>query len=180
MSDLKKKYLKEVIPQMKKIFGYKNDLAVPKIEKVVLNIGTGRVSGDSKLLEIMKETLRKITGQTPVFTCAKKAIASFKIRKGMKIGLKVTLRRKRMYYFLEKLINITLPRVKDFKGLSPKSFDKKGNYTIGIKEHLAFPEIKAEEIEKIHGLEICLVTTAKTDKEGLEMLKLLGLPFQNY
>lgn len=175
---LEKNYIEKVIPQMKKVFGYKNNLAAPKIEKIVLSIGTGSALKDAELLKIMEETLKKITGQMPVATYTKKAIASFKTREGMKIGLKVTLRKKRMYFFLEKLINVALPRTKDFKGLSPKSFDGNGNYTIGVKEHLIFPEIDIEQIKKIHGLEIIIVTTAKTDKEGLELLKLTGLPFQ--
>lgn len=178
MSKFKELYKKEIIPYMKKKFGYKNYLAVPRLEKIVVNIGTGRALRDSKLFDIMVETLRKITGQAPIKTKAKSAISGFGIKKGMIVGLKVTLRGNRMYEFLDKLINVTLPRIRDFRGLSISSFDGHGNLTVGIKEHTVFPEIRSDEVEKIHGLEICIHTTAKKDKEGFELLKGFGFPFR--
>jgi len=178
MTRLQELYRKEVIPQMKEKFGYKNDLAVPKVEKVVINLGTGPALKDAKLLDTMIENLKKIAGQIPIKRQAKKAISGFGIREGMVVGLKTTLRAKRMYHFLDKLANVVLPRVRDFKGIDPKGFDGHGNLSIGIKEHTVFPEIKAEDVEKIHGLEIAIITSAKTDKEGKELLKLLGFPFK--
>lgn len=178
MSRLKEKYQKEVIPALKEILDYKNSLAVPKLEKVVINVGTGQGLKDAKFNEVVANTLQRITGQRPVKTMAKKSISSFKVREGMVVGLMVTLRGKRMYDFVDKLINITLPRVRDFRGLEIKSVDGQGNLNIGFKEHLAFPEIKADEVEKIHGLEVAVITTAKTKKEGLELFKLLGFPFR--
>lgn len=176
MTRLQKLYKEKVIPEMKKQFGYKNDLAVPRLKKVAINIGTGKTLKDPKLLDIMINNLKRITGQVPVKTRAKRAISGFNIREGLVVGLKVTLRGKRMYDFLDKLANATLPRIRDFKGLSAKSFDKQGNYTIGLKEQIVFPEIRSDEVEKIHGLEICINTTAKNPKEGLFLLKLLGFP----
>ncbi len=176
MNRLKEKYQKKVIPEMKKIFGYKKDLAVPRLIKVVVNVGVGQGLKDAKFNEVVENTLRRVTGQNPVKTVAKKSISNFKIREGLVVGMVVTLRGKRMYDFVDKLINITLPRVRDFRGLEEKSIDEQGNLNIGIKEHVAFPEIKADEVEKIHGLEITIVTTAETKKEGLELLKLLGFP----
>ncbi len=178
MVRLKEKYKNEVIPKMKEIFGYKNDLAVPKIEKVVLNVGAGKGVSNPSFFEEAAANLAKITGQQPVKTFAKKSIAGFKIRKGMPVGLKVTLRGDRMYEFLDKLINVTLARIRDFRGLDPKGFDGKGNYSIGIAEHIAFPEIQFESAEKIHGLQVNITTTAKDDKEGYMLLKLLGFPFK--
>lgn len=177
MNQLKEKYKKEVIPAMKKIFGYKNDLAVPKLEKVVVNVGTGQGLKDTKFNEIVENTLERITGQRSVKTMAKESISNFKIRKGLVVGMMVTLRGKRMYDFVDKLINITLPRVRDFRGLEIKSVDKQGNLNIGFKEHMAFPEIKADEVEKIHGLQVVIITTAKAKAKGIELLKLLGFPF---
>jgi large subunit ribosomal protein L5 len=178
MVRLKDKYTKQVIPAMKEKFGYRNDLAVPKIEKVVVNTGIGRVIKDEKTQEEIVKDLALITGQKPAPRQAKKAISAFKTRKGMIIGLMVTLRGRRMYDFLDRLINIALPRSRDFRGLSEKSIDKNGNLTIGIKEQIIFPEISAESTRNIFGLEICIKTTAKTQEEGLELLKLMGFPIK--
>lgn len=176
--NLKEKYQKEVIKAMKEKFGYENDLAVPKILKVVLNVGIGRAKDDPKLMEVVENTLARISGQKPVFTQAKKSISAFKVREGMKVGLKVTLRGQRMWDFLTKLVGITLPRVRDFRGLSLGSVDQHGNLNIGFKEHLAFPEIKSDEVEKLHGLEVAVTTSTKNHEEGLELLRLLGFPFK--
>ena len=178
MSRIKEKYNKVVIPALKEEFGYKNKLAIPKIEKVVVNVGTGQGLKDSKFNEVVEATLQRITGQQPVKAAAKKSISNFKIREGLVVGMATTLRGKRMDDFIDKLINITLPRVRDFQGLSEKSVDPQGNLNIGFTEHIAFPEIHSDEVEKIHGLQISVVTTAKTKKEGLELLKLLGFPFR--
>lgn len=175
---LKEKYKKEVIPEMKKIFGYKNNLQVPQIKKVVINIGIGKNIKEPNIVENAQDTLMRISGQKPIKTKAKQSISSFKTRKGMVIGVAVSLRGKRMYDFLEKLINIALPRVRDFRGLSPESLDGKGNLSIGFKEYISFPEIKPDEIEKSFGLEVSIATTAKNNKEGLELFKLLGFPFK--
>lgn len=177
-SRLKIKYQREVVPALEEKFGYKNVFAVPKIEKVVVSAGLSQGLKDAKFLDIVDETLRKVTGQKPVKTLAKKSISNFKIRKGMPIGTMVTLRGKRMYDFLDKLINITFPRVRDFRGLSPKLLDGEGNLSIGFREDIAFPEIKSEEIEKMHGLQVTVRTTAKDKEKGLELLKLLGFPFK--
>ncbi|MFZ5364213.1 MAG: 50S ribosomal protein L5 [Patescibacteria group bacterium] len=177
-SRIKTKYTEEVIPEMKKVFGYKNNLAVPKIEKVIVAAGLSQGLKDAKFLDIVEETLRKITGQKPVRTLAKKSISNFKIRKGMPVGMIVTLRGTRMYDFLDKLINITFPRVRDFRGISQKFLDRDGNLSVGFKEDIAFPEIKSEEIEKIHGLQVTVKTTAQNKKEGLTLLKLMGFPIQ--
>lgn len=178
---LKQKYQKEVIPIMKEKFGYRNDLAVPKIIKVVLNVGLNRsmVEKDPKFIEIVEQSLMKITGQKPIKTIARKSISGFKVRRGLVVGLMVTLRGQRMYDFLEKLIHIALPRSRDFRGLSPKSVDKSGNLSIGLPEQIIFPEIKLESVEKIHGLEVTINTSAKNHERGLELLKLLGFPFRN-
>lgn len=175
---LKDTYKKEIIPLLKVKLGYKNKNQVPKLEKVVLNVGLAKGLKDSSFLETVENTLTRITGQKPVKTKAKKSISNFKIREGMDIGMKVTLRDKRMFDFLEKLIKVTLPRVRDFRGLTLKSIDKGGNLNIGIKEHVAFPEIKADEIEKLHGLEIAIVTTAKSKEEGKALFEALGFPFK--
>lgn len=177
--DLKESYQKQVIPQLKKEFGYKNIFQVPKIEKVVLNVGLGRGLKDSSFIETVESTLTRISGQKPVKTKAKKSISNFKIRAGMDIGMKVTLRGKRMYNFVEKLIKVTLPRVRDFRGLPTEKIDNKGNLNIGIKEHISFPEIKADEIEKLHGLEVAVITNAKNKEEGLALFKALGFPFKD-
>lgn len=178
MSRLKEKYNQVVIPAMKEKFGYKNNLAVPKIEKVVINVGTGKGLSDAKFNEVVENTLKRITGQQPVKVTAKKSISNFKIRKGLVIGMMVTLRGKKMTDFVDRLINVTLPRVRDFRGLETKSVDPSGNLNIGFREHIAFPEIKSDEVEKIHGLQVSVVTTAKTKEEGLELLRLLGFPFK--
>lgn len=176
---LQKKYQKEVIPAMKEKFGYKNDLAVPKIKKVIVNVGIGSSAlKDEKIQEIISKDLTLITGQKPVPTLARKAIAGFKTRKGMEVGLKITLQGKRMFEFLSRLINVALPRTRDFRGLSPKSIDQGGNLTIGIKEHIIFPEISGEDIKKIFGLEVTVVSNARTRKEALELFKLLGFPIK--
>jgi len=178
MHNFKEKYQKEIIPALKEKFGYKNNLAIPKIEKVVINVGTGHGLKDPKFNEVVENTLKRITGQRPVKTIAKKSISNFKIREGLVVGMVVTLRGKRMNDFVDKLVNATLPRIRDFRGLDASSVDPKGNLNIGFKEHIAFPEIKPDEVEKIHGLQVSIVTTAKTREEGLELFKLLGFPFR--
>lgn len=178
MSRLKEKYIKEVIPEMKKNFGYKNDLAVPRLIKVLINAGTGRALTDDKFLDTVKNTLERITGQKPIFTRAKKSISAFKIRKNMIVGAMVTLRGERMYDFVDKLINVTLARVRDFRGLDNKSIDHGGNLTIGFKEHLVFPEIKSDEVDKLHGLEVIIDTGAKNKEEAGHLFRLLGFPFK--
>ena len=178
MLKIKEKFNKEVAPALKEKFGYKNILAIPRIEKVVVNIGTGRGLQDAKFNEVAESTLQRITGQRPVKTIAKKSISNFKIREGLVVGMMTTLRGPRMYDFLDKLVNITLPRIRDFRGISEKSVDPQGNLTIGFREHIAFPEIKSDEVEKIHGLQVTIVTSAKSRAEGLELFKLLGFPFQ--
>lgn len=177
MKGLKEKYTKEIAPKLKEMFGYKNVMAIPRIEKVVVNIGAGRALKDAKYLEIMGDTVKKITGQKPVFTRARKSISNFKIKEGMKIGIMVTLRGQKMYDFIEKFTRIVLPRIRDFRGLPVKSIDKTGNVSIGIKEHTVFPEIEADEVDQLHGLEVVIKTTAHSNKEGTELLKLMGFPF---
>lgn len=177
-SRLKIKYQKESVPALEAKFGYKNIFAVPRVEKVVVSAGLSQGLKDAKFLDIVEETLRKITGQKPIKTLAKKSIANFKIRQGMPVGMVVTLRGSRMYDFLDKLINITFPRVRDFRGLSSELMDKSGNLSVGFKDDICFPEIKSEEIEKMHGLQVTVRTTAKSKEEGLELLKLLGFPFR--
>lgn len=179
MSQLKGYYHKEVVPELIKTFKYKNIMQVPKLEKIVLNMGLGEAIHNIKLLDTALEELKIISGQQPVITRAKKSIAAFKLRVGMPIGCMVTLRRKRMYDFYYKLVNIALPRVRDFRGLSGKALDDHGNYSLGIKEHIIFPEIDYDRIDKIKGLNVSVVTTAKTDEEGKELLRLLGMPFRN-
>ncbi len=176
---LKETYKKDIVPELMKLHGYKNVNEVPKIEKIVLNMGLGDVKDNSKSLTIAIDELGIISGQKPVATKAKKAISNFKVRQGMKIGAKVTLRGDRMYEFLDKLISIALPRVRDFRGVSRKSFDGHGNYALGIKEQLIFPEINYDKIEKIRGFDIIIVTTAKTDSEALSLLEALGMPFKD-
>jgi large subunit ribosomal protein L5 len=179
MSQLKQYYEKEIVPKLIDTFKYKNAMQVPKLEKIVLNMGLGEAIHNIKLLDSAVEELTIISGQKPVITRAKKSIAAFKLRAGMPIGCMVTLRRKRMYDFLNRLVNIALPRVRDFRGISGKALDQKGNYSMGIKEHIIFPEIDYDKIDKIKGLNITIVTSAKTDEEGKELLKLLGMPFRN-
>lgn len=179
MSQLKTFYEQEVAPKLVEKFQYKNKMQVPKLQKIVLNMGLGEAIQNIKLLDAAVEELKLITGQQPVITRAKRSIAAFKLRTGMPIGCMVTLRRERMYDFYQKLVNIALPRVRDFRGVSGKAFDRHGNYSLGIKEQLIFPEIDYDKIEKIKGLNITIVTTAETDEEGKELLKLLGMPFRN-
>ena len=178
MSRLKERYLKEIVPAVIKEFGYRNIMDAPRLEKVILNMGLGEAIHNIKVLDSAIEELALIGAQRPVVTRAKRSIASFKVREGMPIGCMVTLRRERMYYFLDKLFNVTLPRVRDFRGLSDKSFDGRGNYTIGIKEQIIFPEINYDKIDKVKGLNITIVTTAKTDAEGRFMLEKMGLLFR--
>jgi len=179
MAYLKEHYEKEIAPKLVEKFNYRNQMQVPKIQKIVLNIGLGEAIQNIKLLDAAVEELKLISGQQPIVTRAKRSIAAFKLREGMPIGCTVTLRRDRMYDFLYKLVNIALPRVRDFRGISGKAFDGQGNYTLGIKEHIIFPEIDIDKIEKIKGLNVTVVTTAKTDEEGKELLKLFGMPFRN-
>lgn len=178
MVRLKEKYNKEILPHLVKQFGLKNTWAAPRLVKVVLNVGAGQNLKDAKFSEMVEKNLGLITGQKPQKTLAKKSISNFKIREGMEIGMKVTLRRKRMYDFLDKLINVTLPRIRDFRGLPPTCLDKRGNMTIGFKEQISFPEISAEGIEKLHGVEISIVTTATKREEAMELYKSLGFPFR--
>ena len=175
---LKEHYRSEVIPQLMKKFNYKNVMEVPKLEKVVVNMGVGEAVQNPKALEAAVNDMQVITGQKPIITTATKSIAAFKLRAGMKIGCKVTLRGDRMYDFVEKLINIVLPRVRDFRGVSPKSFDGRGNYTLGLREQVIFPEIDYDKIDKVRGMDITVVTTAKTDEEARELLRLMGMPFR--
>ncbi len=172
-------YKKEVVPSLMRRFKYKNIMEVPKIEKVVVNIGMGEAIQNIKTLDSASNDIMAITGQKPVITKAKKSIASFKLRAGMPIGVMVTLRGARMYEFLHKLVTIVLPRVRDFKGVSPKSFDGRGNYTLGLREQIIFPEIDYDKIDKIRGMNITITTTAKTDEEGYELIKLMGMPFRS-
>lgn len=178
MSTLKEKYLTEVRPSLIEQFGYKNILEAPRLEKVIINMGIGEGKDNPKLLEAAVKELSLITGQKPVITRAKKSVASFKLREGMSVGCKVTLRGEKMYDFVNKLINVALPRVRDFRGISPKSFDGRGNYSFGLKEQIIFPEINYDEVEKMQGMDIIIVTTAKTDEEARELLKKLGMPFR--
>ncbi len=178
MSQLQTKYEEEIAPQLKEKFQYNNVHQIPKINKVVLNMGLGEAIQNIKILDAAVEELTAIAGQHSVITRAKKSIAAFKLRAGMPIGCMVTLRRKRMYDFLEKLINVALPRVRDFRGISGKAFDGAGNYSLGIKEHIIFPEIDYDKIDKIKGMNISIVTTANNDEEGRELLTLMGMPFR--
>lgn len=178
MNRVFKRYKEEVVPKMMEKFNYTSVMEVPKIEKIVVNMGVGDAIQNSKLLDAAVEDLTTITGQKPVITRAKKSIANFKLREGMSIGAKVTLRGGRMYEFYDKLVSISLPRVRDFRGISANSFDGRGNYTIGIKEQLIFPEINYDKVLKIRGMDIVIVTTAKTDEEGRALLSLLGMPFR--
>ena len=177
MNRLKEKYTKEIVPSLREEFNYSNVMEVPKLDKIVVNMGVGDATNNSKLLEAAIADLEIITGQKPVATKAKKAIAGFKLREGQAIGCKVTLRGERMYEFLDKLVNVSLPRVRDFRGVSNNSFDGRGNYTLGVKEQLIFPEIDFDKVNKLRGMAIVFVTTAKTDEEGHELLAQLGMPF---
>jgi large subunit ribosomal protein L5 len=179
MSDIKNNYEEQVVPKLKETFKYKNVMEVPKLKKIILNMGLGEAIQNIKVLDAAAEELKMITGQKPVITRAKKSIAAFKLRAGMPIGCMVTLRRQRMYDFFQKLINIALPRVRDFRGISGKAMDGFGNYSLGIKEHIIFPEIEYDKIDQIKGLNITIVTSAKNDREGKELLRLMGMPFRN-
>ncbi|MCG3085508.1 50S ribosomal protein L5 [Anoxybacillus sp. LAT_35] len=178
MNRLKEKYLNEVVPALMSKFNYKSVMQVPKIEKIVINMGVGDAVQNAKALDNAVEELALISGQKPVVTRAKKSIAGFRLREGMPIGAKVTLRGERMYEFFDKLVSVSLPRVRDFRGVSKKSFDGRGNYTLGVKEQLIFPEIDYDKVNKVRGMDIVIVTTAKTDEEARELLTLLGMPFQ--
>ncbi|MDI3257784.1 MAG: 50S ribosomal protein L5 [Kyrpidia sp.] len=175
---LLERYKRDVVPALMQRFGYKNIMQVPKVEKVVLNIGLGEAVQNAKALDAAVDDLTAITGQRPIVTRARKSVASFKIRAGMPIGAKVTLRGERMYYFLDKLFNVALPRVRDFRGVSPRAFDGRGNYSLGLREQLIFPEIDYDKIDKVRGLEVIIVTTAGTDEEARELLAQLGMPFR--
>jgi large subunit ribosomal protein L5 len=177
MSALKEKYKTEVVPELMKSYGYKNVMQVPRLDKVVLNIGLGEAISDAKALESAEKDLAAITGQHPITIRSRKSIAAFHLREGMTIGMKVTLRGERMYHFFDKLVNIALPRLREFHGVSRDSFDGRGNYTLGFKEQVAFPEMEYDKIEKVRGLEVSIGTTAKTDDEGRQLLELLGMPF---
>lgn len=178
MNRLKEKYVKEITPALMSKFNYTSVMQVPKFDKIVINVGLGDAVQNSKALDATVEELALITGQKPIVTRAKKSIAGFRLREGMPIGAKVTLRGERMYQFLDKLISVSLPRVRDFRGVSKKSFDGRGNYTLGVKEQLIFPEIDYDKVNKVRGMDIVIVTTAKTDEESRELLALAGMPFQ--
>ena len=179
MARLKDKYRAEVAPALKQHFQYKNVMEIPRLEKIVINMGLGDCKDNAKSLELAVSELATISGQKPLVTKAKKSIANFKLRAGMNVGAKVTLRGDRMYEFADKLVSIVLPRVRDFRGVSTKAFDGRGNYSLGVREQLIFPEIEYDKVEKIRGMEMIFVTTAKTDEEARELLRLLGMPFQN-
>lgn len=178
VSRLREKYRDEVVPSLRKDFNYTNPMQVPTITKVVVNIGMGEVIQNAKAMDAAVGDLATITGQRPVITRAKKSVAAFKLREGMQIGCMVTLRGERMYQFLDKLINVALPRIRDFQGISPEAFDGRGNYTLGLREQLVFPEIDYDKIDKVRGMEISIVTTARTDEEGRRLLSLMGMPFR--
>ncbi|AHD07528.1 50S ribosomal protein L5 [Paenibacillus larvae] len=174
---MKDRFLNEITPALMQKFNYTTVMQVPKVEKVVINMGVGEAVSNSKVLDSAVEDMKKISGQKPVITRAKKSIAGFKLRENMPIGVKVTLRGERMYHFLDKLFNVALPRVRDFRGVSSKAFDGRGNYTLGLKEQLIFPEIEYDQVDKVRGMDVVIVTTAKTDEEARELLSELGMPF---
>ena len=176
---LKERYLKEIAPALKKEFGYSSPMAVPKLVKITVNIGLGEATQNVRLMDPAVQELGQITGQRPVVNKAKKSIAAFKLRQGMPIGCSVTLRGERMYEFFDRLVNVALPRVRDFRGLSTKSFDGRGNYTLGIRDQLIFPEIDYAKVDKVRGMNVTITTTARTDEEGLALLKLMGMPFRS-
>ncbi len=178
MSRMKEKYVSEIAPALMKKFNYKSPMQIPKLEKIVVNMGVGEAKDNSKALDSAVSELTIITGQKPIITKAKKSVAAFKLREGMSIGCKVTLRSSKMYNFIDRLFNIALPRVRDFRGISANSFDGRGNYSLGVKEQLMFPEIEYDKIDKVRGMDIIFVTTAKTDEEAKELLALMGAPFQ--
>lgn len=177
MSGLRERYKKEIIPRLMELYGYHNVMQVPRLEKIALNIGVGEAIQDAKALEAAERDLATISGQHPVITRAKKSIAAFRLRSGMPIGLKVTLRGERMYHFFDRLVNVTLPRMREFHGVSRNSFDGQGNYSLGFKEQIIFPEIEYDKVDKVRGLQVSIITTAKTDEEGRHLLELLGMPF---
>ena len=177
-SRLKEKYQKEVVPALQKEFNYSNPMQVPGIHKVVVNIGMGEAIQNTKAMDAAVSDLATITGQRPVITRAKRSVAAFKLREGMQIGTMVTLRGERMYYFLDKLMNVALPRLRDFQGVSPEAFDGRGNYTLGLREQLVFPEIDYDKVDKVRGMEVSIVTTARSDEEGRQLLRLMGMPFR--
>ena len=179
MSRMRQRYEKDVVPALKKEFGYSNVMAIPRLTKVVVNMGLGEATQNAKIVDPGADELARITGQKPVITRAKKSIAQFKVRKGMPIGTMVTLRGERMWEFLDRLIAVALPRVRDFRGVSPRGFDGRGNYTLGLKDQLLFPEIDYMKVDKARGMNISVVTTAKTDEESRKLLQLLGMPFRN-
>jgi large subunit ribosomal protein L5 len=179
MTRLKQIYLKDVVPKLMKHFGYQNPMRVPRLEKITLNMGLGEAVQNIKILDSAVEELSLIAGQRAVITRAKRSIAAFKLREGMPIGIRVTLRRNRMEEFFDKLVNVALPRVRDFRGVSGKAFDGRGNYSLGIREQIIFPEVNLDKVDKVKGLNISIVTTAKTDEEGKELLRLMGMPFRN-
>jgi large subunit ribosomal protein L5 len=178
MSRLRDKYLKEVVPALKKEFGYSNVMAIPKVQKVVVNMGLGEATANAKVIEVATDELGRITGQKAVVRRAKKSIAQFKVRAGMPVGAMVTLRGERMYEFLDRLVSVALPRVRDFKGISPKGFDGRGNYTLGLRDQLIFPEIDYMKVDKARGMNVSVVTTAKSDEEARKLLQFIGLPFR--
>ncbi len=177
-AQMKEKYLKEVVPGLQKEFNYSNPMQVPVIHKVVVNIGMGEAIQNAKAMDAAVADLASITGQRPVITRARRSVAAFKLREGMQIGCMVTLRGQRMYYFLDKLMNVALPRIRDFQGISSEAFDGRGNYTLGLREQLVFPEIDYDKVDKVRGMEVSIVTTARTDEEGRRLLKLMGMPFK--
>ena len=179
MARLKDKYVSEIAPALMEKFGYKSTMQIPKLDKIVINIGMGEAKENPKAIDAAAADLAAITGQKPIVTKAKNSVANFKLREGMNIGLKVTLRAEKMYEFLDRLFNVALPRVRDFRGINANSFDGRGNYALGIKEQLIFPEIEYDKIDKIRGMDIIMVTTAKTDEEARELLSLMGAPFAN-
>ncbi|HEX9591798.1 MAG TPA: 50S ribosomal protein L5 [bacterium] len=179
MARLLTKYRQEILPALREEFGYKNALQVPRLEKIVVNVGLGEGSRTPELLDHAAEELAAITGQHPVITRARKSIANFRLRQGMPVGCCVTLRGKQMYEFLDRLVNASLPRIRDFRGVSPRAFDGRGNYTLGLKEQILFPEIEYDKVSNVHGMDICIVSTAKTDEEARALLRHFGMPFRN-
>ncbi len=177
MARLQEAYLKDIAPELNKKFGYKSVMQIPKLEKVVVSVSSGEAKDNSKIIDAIVGDLTKITGQKPVICRARKSVANFKLREGMAIGAKVTLRGEKMYEFVDRLFSLSLPRVRDFRGINPNSFDGRGNYSMGIKEQLIFPEIEYDKIDKVRGMDICFITTAKTDEEARELLTLMGAPF---
>lgn len=177
MPQLRERYRKEIVPQLMQEFGYRNPMQVPRITKVVVNVGVGEALVNAKALDAAVADITAITGQKPIITKARKSIATFKLREGRAIGVKVTLRGDRMWHFLDRLCNVALPRIRDFRGVSPEAFDGRGNYTLGLREQLAWPEIQYDKIDKLRGMEISIVTTARTDEEGRRLLELVGMPF---